>query len=158
MADADDLELLAQLGVSVETKAAPAHTAREERIIAGFEDIVRFFEEHGRADHPPRWRSPWRESFRAAVERVRRTDPEQWPQQPRHKRRHITEAQKSRIEKLCALRDRKAEALGLEASLLGSRSTLEEVVLETGGPSEAILMPWQKEVLEIESGSAASSV
>lgn len=113
------------------------------------------FEEHGRADHPPRWRSPWREGFRAAVERVRKSDPGQWPQQPRHKRRHITEAQKSRIEKLCTLRDRKAEALGLEASLLGSRSTLEEVILETNGPNDAILMPWQKEVLEL--GPAATA-
>lgn len=30
-------------------KATATYTAREERIIAGFEDIVRFYEEHGRA-------------------------------------------------------------------------------------------------------------
>lgn len=46
--DADDA-LLAELGVDVETKAPPKQTPREERIIAGFEDIVRFVEENGRA-------------------------------------------------------------------------------------------------------------
>lgn len=51
MADLTDDELLAELGVEVEQRKARQYTAREERIIAGFEDIVRFYEEHG---HPPR--------------------------------------------------------------------------------------------------------
>lgn len=46
--DADD-ELLAELGVDVETQKVGSRTAREERIIAGFEEIQRFVEEHGRA-------------------------------------------------------------------------------------------------------------
>ena len=49
MADLTDDELLAELGVEVEEQKARAYTPREERVIAGFEDIVRFFEEHGRA-------------------------------------------------------------------------------------------------------------
>lgn len=48
MADLSDDELLAELGVEIEVKKARTYTPREERIIAGFEDIVRFFEEHGR--------------------------------------------------------------------------------------------------------------
>jgi hypothetical protein len=44
----DDDELLAELGVEVESKAASSHTPREERIIAGFEEIQRFVEEHAR--------------------------------------------------------------------------------------------------------------
>ncbi|QRZ15586.1 GIY-YIG nuclease family protein [Paracoccus methylovorus] len=46
--DEDDA-LLAELGVEVETKPAAARTAREERIIAGFEEIQRFVDNHGRA-------------------------------------------------------------------------------------------------------------
>ena len=44
----EDLELLAALGI--DTAAAPAsqRSAREERIIAGFEEIERFVEEQGR--------------------------------------------------------------------------------------------------------------
>ena len=45
--DEDD-ELLAELGVEVETKSASNRTPREERIIAGFEEIERFVEAHGR--------------------------------------------------------------------------------------------------------------
>lgn len=44
----DDELLLAELGVEVEVKKTGGRTAREERIIAGFEDILRFIEEHGR--------------------------------------------------------------------------------------------------------------
>jgi T5orf172 domain len=44
----DDDELLAELGVEVESKSASSHTPREERIIAGFEEIQRFVEEHAR--------------------------------------------------------------------------------------------------------------
>jgi hypothetical protein len=49
MDELDDRELLEALGVSVETKKASAHTAREERVIAGFEDILKFVEKNGRS-------------------------------------------------------------------------------------------------------------
>lgn len=45
----DDDALLDELGVKVEVKKAVTRTPREERIIAGFEEIQRFNEEHGRA-------------------------------------------------------------------------------------------------------------
>jgi T5orf172 domain len=45
--DADDA-LLGELGVEVAAKGPASRTAREERIIAGFEDIQRFVEQHGR--------------------------------------------------------------------------------------------------------------
>jgi hypothetical protein len=45
----NDDELLEALGIVVETKKASAHTPREERVLAGFEDIVNFMKEHGRA-------------------------------------------------------------------------------------------------------------
>jgi len=48
MPDLSDDELLAELGVSAAPKKTGALTAREERIVAGFEDIQRFVETHGR--------------------------------------------------------------------------------------------------------------
>nr|WP_281719985.1 GIY-YIG nuclease family protein [Nitrosomonas nitrosa] len=48
LTDEDDA-LLAELGVEVAVKNTGSRTPREERIIAGFEDIERFFEQHGRA-------------------------------------------------------------------------------------------------------------
>ncbi len=49
MDDLTDDELLAELGVTVEAKKTGGRTPREERIIAGFEDIQRFVEANGRA-------------------------------------------------------------------------------------------------------------
>lgn len=49
MADLDDDELLEALGVEVAPIKAGGRTPREERIIAGFEDILRFHEVHKRA-------------------------------------------------------------------------------------------------------------
>jgi len=43
----DDDALLAELGVEVEENKASSRSPREERIIAGFEDIERFYEQHG---------------------------------------------------------------------------------------------------------------
>lgn len=48
--DEDD-DLLAELGVEVEAKKDTGRTAREERVIAGFEEIQRFVDQHG---HSPR--------------------------------------------------------------------------------------------------------
>lgn len=44
----EDDALLAELGVEVEAKKATKYTDREQRIIAGFEEIQRFVEENGR--------------------------------------------------------------------------------------------------------------
>lgn len=43
-----DLELLAELGLDIAPEPSSQRSAKEERIIAGFEEIERFVEEHGR--------------------------------------------------------------------------------------------------------------
>ncbi len=49
MADMNDDDLLDALGVEVPSLKTANRTPREERIIAGFEDIQRFYQAHGRA-------------------------------------------------------------------------------------------------------------
>lgn len=49
MSEPTNKELLEGLGVEVETKTKSSLTPRQERIIAGFEDIQRFVKEHGHA-------------------------------------------------------------------------------------------------------------
>ena len=44
----EDEELLAELGIEIEDKENSIFTAREERIIAGFDEIQQFVEEKGR--------------------------------------------------------------------------------------------------------------
>ena len=45
----EDDALLAELGIDVEVESKGAHSPREARIIAGFEEIESFFEKYGRA-------------------------------------------------------------------------------------------------------------
>lgn len=47
MTEISDLELLNELGVETTTKPKANRTPREERIIAGFEEIQRFVDQHG---------------------------------------------------------------------------------------------------------------
>ncbi len=49
MAEIDEDELLADLGLEVVPLKTSSRTPREERIIAGFEDILRFHHDYGRA-------------------------------------------------------------------------------------------------------------
>ena len=49
MSEMDDDELLDALGVEVAPLKVSSRTPREERIIAGFEDILRFHQTHGRS-------------------------------------------------------------------------------------------------------------
>lgn len=49
MADIDEDELLADLGIEVAPLKVSLRSPREERIIAGFEDVLRFHKTHGRA-------------------------------------------------------------------------------------------------------------
>lgn len=51
MAEMSDQELLDALGVETKSEKKSARTPREERIIAGFEEIQRFVDQHGRVPH-----------------------------------------------------------------------------------------------------------
>ncbi|MEJ8472850.1 GIY-YIG nuclease family protein [Roseibium algae] len=68
--DEDDA-LLSQLGVSVETKKVVAHTPREERIIAGFEEVQRFAEEHGRSPQHGEERGIFERLYAVRLDRIR---------------------------------------------------------------------------------------
>ena len=74
MVDLTDDELLAELGVTVEQPKARAHSAQEERIIAGFEDIERFYEEHGRAPLHGEDRDIFERLYAVRLDRLRELD------------------------------------------------------------------------------------
>lgn len=74
MADLTDDELLAELGVAVEPPKARTYSPREERIIAGFEDIVRFFDEHGRAPLHGEERDIFERLYAVRLDRLRELD------------------------------------------------------------------------------------
>ncbi|MEC7818805.1 MAG: GIY-YIG nuclease family protein [Pseudomonadota bacterium] len=74
MADLSDDELLAELGVAVEAPKARTYTPREERIIAGFEDIMRFRDEHGRAPLHGEDRDIFERLYAVRLDRLRELD------------------------------------------------------------------------------------
>jgi hypothetical protein len=71
MADLSDDELLAELGVTVEQAKPSTYTAREERIIAGFEDILRFYDDHGRAPQHGENRDIFERLYAVRLDRLR---------------------------------------------------------------------------------------
>lgn len=71
MVELSDDELLAELGVAVEAKPVRAHTPQQERIIAGFEDILRFHAEHGRAPQHGEGRDIFERIYAVRLDRLR---------------------------------------------------------------------------------------
>lgn len=71
MVELSDDELLAELGVAVEQKAARTYTPKEERIIAGFEDILKFYDEHGRAPQHGEQRDIFERLYAVRLDRLR---------------------------------------------------------------------------------------
>lgn len=71
MADMDDDELLDALGVEAAPSKAATYTAQQERLIAGFEDILRFMETHGRAPQHGEDRDIFERLYAVRLDRLR---------------------------------------------------------------------------------------
>lgn len=67
----DDDALLAELGVEAEAKKEASRTPREERIIASFEEIQRFVEQHGRAPQHGEDRDIFERLYAVRLDRLR---------------------------------------------------------------------------------------
>ncbi len=70
----EDDALLEELGVEVETKKASSRTQREERIIAGFEEIQRFVEEQGHAPRHGEDRDIFERLYAVRLDRMRQLE------------------------------------------------------------------------------------
>ena len=72
MADMNDDELLDALGVEIAPIKASSHTQREERIIAGFEDILRFQQTHGRVPQHGEGRDIFERLYAVRLDQLRK--------------------------------------------------------------------------------------
>ncbi|HCJ74652.1 GIY-YIG nuclease family protein [Agrobacterium pusense] len=70
----DDDALLAELGVEVEAKRTSTRTAEEERVIAGFEEIQRFFETHNRLPRHGEAIDIFERLYAARLDRIREVE------------------------------------------------------------------------------------
>lgn len=71
MAEMDDDDLLDALGVEAAPSKASTHTALQERLIAGFEDILRFVETNGRAPQHGEDRDIFERLYAVRLDRLR---------------------------------------------------------------------------------------
>lgn len=67
----EDLDLLDELGVDAAPAASGGRTAREQRIIAGFEEIERFYTEHNRVPEHGEHRDIFERLYAVRLERIR---------------------------------------------------------------------------------------
>jgi hypothetical protein len=67
----EDLALLGELGVETAPTVTGDHSAREQRIIAGFEEIERFVEEHGRTPQHGEDRDIFERLYAVRLDRIR---------------------------------------------------------------------------------------
>ncbi len=67
----DDIELLGELGVEADPIPTGGRTAKEQRIIAGFEEIERFVEEHGRLPQHGESRDIFERLYATRLDRIR---------------------------------------------------------------------------------------
>src|SRR4051812_248862 len=70
----EDLELLGELGVDTAPEDKGGRTPREQRIIAGFEEIERFFEEHGRAPQHGEGRDIFERLYAVRLDKIRASE------------------------------------------------------------------------------------
>lgn len=67
----EDRELLEELGIESESAPTGGRSHREQRIIAGFEEIMRFVEEHGRSPEHGEGRDIFERIYAMRLERIR---------------------------------------------------------------------------------------
>jgi hypothetical protein len=67
----EDLELLGELGVEVAPEDKGGRTPREQRVIAGFEEIERFHDEHGHAPQHGEDRDIFERLYAVRLDRIR---------------------------------------------------------------------------------------
>lgn len=72
--------------------------------------------------------------------------PDQYPEIPRHRGRRPTEAERRRFDEIAKRRDRQAERLEIDPTLIASRSVIADLAYswDTHAPQ---LMSWQRELL-----------
>lgn len=116
----EDDALLEALGVEVEASIGATHTPREERIIAGFEDIQRFFEQHGRAPQHGEDRDIFERMYAVRIDQLRRQEDSRALLEPLDHQGLLTAAPNLNPEELDD--DALLAALGVEVEDAGENS------------------------------------
>ena len=102
----------------------------------------------GEPQMPRHFRSRRLKAFEKAVKAAQETPAEEWPQRVKGKRRRKDKDFEEKLNSLLAQRNKIAESLDIDASLIASRAPLEAIASGVEG-AENLLMNWQRELLEM---------
>ena len=133
-----------------ETEAVKAN--KPPYFIVRHEDLVRLAEtvitRDTKTDWPHKLSNRRFNSLREAVGKALDLKSEDCPEIPRVTRRRISANEKKFYESLKKIRDKQAEELKIDPTLIASRATLVKLSLEDGEEKMRIL-PWQRELLNL---------
>lgn len=74
MTDISDIELLKELGIEIEAEKPREYSPLEARLIAGFEDILKFTQEHGRAPQHGQDNDIFERLYAVRLDQLRKND------------------------------------------------------------------------------------
>ncbi|MEO7998545.1 MAG: GIY-YIG nuclease family protein [Gemmatimonadaceae bacterium] len=125
--DEDD-ELLDELGVEVEAEKSSTHSAKEERIIAGFEEIQRWVDEHGRTPRHGETGDIFERLYAVRLDRIRVLPDCRTLVEPMDRQELLTADATSAVDAVANLDDDALLAeLGVETASVGDITELRHV-------------------------------
>lgn len=96
---------------------------------------------------PPKLRPDRKQRLEKAIEVSKEIPEELWPTRPKRERRRYDETFEARLKEELQKRNKVAEGLGIDPSVIASRSVMEQIIAGRVEPRE-ILLNWQCEVLQ----------
>lgn len=116
--------------------------------VIGNEDMLRVAEKvaSGGAFSMPRMNGRRRKSFEVVVALAMQIPETEWPKTEKVRRKRPSREQLDRFEHLKKIRDRVAEELQLDSSLIAPRAALDATAADPASPA---LMNWQRQLLEL---------
>ena len=131
--------------------AEAASWDRPTFMVAGNKQLLEWVQSLVNGDKPrlpKHYRSRRLKSFDLAVQQAQSVPEADWPEKIRGQRRRKDKDFEEILNRYLAHRDRVAEALGIDGSLIASRAPLEALAAGHEGAHD-LFMKWQRELLEI---------
>jgi ribonuclease D len=130
-------------GEAEQVDRPPFHILQNAQLLRAAQTFAQGQEPHIRHFSPRR-----RSSFKAAAQKGLALPQTEWPIMRRRSGNRPTAAMVRRAEELKQRRDRAADQLKLEPSILAPRTVLEAIASD-GERAASMLVPWQRELLEV---------
>ena len=110
--------------------------------------IVGQLDSGARPSLPPRFPRPVTERFWKAIRKAEKIPEDEWPEIPKRERRKKDPRADARFNRLKSHRDRVAESLEIDQTLIAAKATLEQIAASpTQAKVDELLMGWQRDLM-----------